>query len=286
MICKKCGKQTDANSRFCLHCGNELTNMQDKPKRKSVMAYVWCATTILLAIVIVLMFTGVFSVNAISSEPSISFKTPEDAINYFIECVKNEDIDGALRACAAEEIAQGFDYEAMIKRIACLMPTIEYLPSEYDMFLDYNRLSTKSRILRQLAWMTFSITLPEEYDAFLDMSPIMGQDIDLDKVVDDMNPEILKDIEIVEIDESGYLHTDQHQNNLKRDAEVYGADDATSRAVLYEVDGKYYVGGFALYEYDGRWLIARLNEVLINQPVMGTLIKVESKSEFQDMLKR
>ena len=65
---------------------------------------------------------------------SQSFPTPESAITSFIERVKAEDYDGALDACAVNEIATRYDYEALIKSVGALFPTLRYLPPEYGLF--------------------------------------------------------------------------------------------------------------------------------------------------------
>jgi hypothetical protein len=70
---------------------------------------------VISAVVVALMIFG--SLNIAVAEAPKGFETPEAAIKHFIERVRNEDYDGALKACAVNEIAAGYDYEVMIKRL-------------------------------------------------------------------------------------------------------------------------------------------------------------------------
>ncbi len=217
-----------------------------------------------------------------TSEP---FSTPESTITFFIECVKAEDYDCALSACALDEIANGFDYEAMSKWLRILSPTSRYLPSEYGLFAAFNRHSLEYHILWQLSWMALSVVLPPEYGAFLEMRILLDSTVDFDNVVADMDPAKMLRLEIVEIGRSHLLDTERNEEYLTQQAQVYGAEAATSKAVLYEIDGEYYVGGVQLLQYDGKWLITTLHDPLINQPSTGVLIRVNGPSEFETLLK-
>jgi len=216
-----------------------------------------------------------------ASEP---FSTPESAITFFIDCVKAENYDCALRACAVEQIADGFDYEGLIKWLRVMSPSSQYLPSEYGLFAAHNRHAVEYFILHQLSWMTLSMVLPPEYESYLSMRMLVDSTINFDRVVADMNPQRIQRLEIAEIGRSHLLDNERHEQYLEQQAEVYGAQAATSRAVLYELDGSLFVGGFQLLQYDGNWLIAALHDILISQPGTGTLIKVSSPSEFEALL--
>ena len=203
---------------------------------------------------------------------------------FFVECVKAEDYDCALSACAIDEIADGFDYEAMAKWLRILSPTSRYLPSEYGLFAAFNRHSLEYLILWQLSWMALSVVLPPEYGALLEMRILLDSTVDFDDVVSDMDPATMLRLEIVEIGRSHLLDTERNEEYLAQQADIYAAQAATSRAVLYEIDGEYYVGGVQLLQYGGNWLITSLQDPLINQPSTGVLIRVNGPSEFDVLL--
>lgn len=234
-----------------------------------------------LAVIILLSscFLGIIAVGQ-----DHGFSTPEETIRFFIECLKDADYERALRACAAEEMAENYDYEAMIERIGIMSPMSRYMPSEYGLYTVYNRHAQEYHIFHQLSWMVLSAVLPEEYSDFLNMYPVQEPTVDFDNIVSDMNPERITSLEIVQIGRSYLLNSERHQEYIAQEADIYGASAATSRAVLYDIDGKFYVGGIELLQYNGKWLISELSDPLIDQSPNGALIKVKSVSEFQAML--
>ena len=72
---------------------------------------------------------------------------------------------------------------------------------------------------------------------------------------------------------------------LDDSAEIYGADEMTTRDVLYEIDGSYYAGGYTLLQYEDGWRICYLGDIMINQPSSGALIPLDSKSDFETLLR-
>ena len=211
------------------------------------------------------------------------FDRPEDAIAYFFDRVAAEDYDAALSACAINTKSERYDFEAMAERLKSIHPEV-MLPSEYAMFAQFNEAKHKADVLRQLVWMSLSVTLPDEYADFLKGYPLLGEHVDYGDFVKSVDPAPFKGIVIVDIGEHHLLETDRHQKTLMRQAEVYGAKAATSRDVLYRIDGNYYAGGVMLLEYDSGWLIDSLMDPLINQPAFGSLIPVGNESEFIDLL--
>ncbi len=47
---------------------------------------------------------------------------------------------------------------------------------------------------------------------------------------------------------------------LKEWAAEYGADDGQARVVLYKYNGDYYIGGFTVIKYNGRWMIQDMRD--------------------------
>lgn len=304
MICTHCGKENVSNNQFCQYCGQPMSvqntppkpppqqpsfqhaPLHQPPKRKNLAAWILAAVSLVLAVMLVLMSVGVVPVGSNTAQGlnNPSFETPEDAIEHFIQCVKADDIEGALSACAIDEIASSYDFEAMIKRIECIPPATQYLPSEYKIYERFNQSSAQNHILRQLSYMALSVTLPKEYVGLLQSCMLTDNEVDFDNVVEDMNPQLIRDIEIVKIDQHHLLENETHQKNIKKQAKINGADRTTSRAVLYELNGDYYVGGFTLMEFDGCWKISTLQDVLINQSIFGILYRIDSKADFDKIL--
>ena len=213
-----------------------------------------------------------------------AFPTPEAAATFFLENVKAEDYDRALEACAVDEQVHGFNYEAYIEWLRVLVPTSMYLPSEYPLFATATRHAIEQRIFQQLSWMALSVVLPPEYGPFLQMRTVLDSTIDFDRVVEDMDPSRFLWIEIVQFGQSSILTGERHVAYLAQLAEIHGAEAATSRAVLYEIDGEYFAGGFQFLQYEGRWLISSLQDALISQPATGALLPLEDAAAFAALL--
>ena len=60
--------------------------------------------------------SGLFAKKGDLSIPEESFATPESAINYFLNSLKENDLRKAFAACAIDEYSQGFDFEAYTNR--------------------------------------------------------------------------------------------------------------------------------------------------------------------------
>ncbi len=310
MNCTHCGQINESGSRFCEGCGAPMdpeiappqpdskpipvpktqpdiaahsarreTRARKKPNVAAALLGVLC---VMLASVAVLMAFGVTDTMFAPQQPA--FQQPEDAIEYFMSRAKQGDYDGALAACPVKQVAQNYDFEAMADRLQAISPVIQYLPSEYDMYEAYNEDSMEFMIMRQLSFMAMSVSLPEEYAKLFDGSSLSEDDIDLEEAVNDMNPEKFSGIEIVEIDEPETLDSETVQDTLEKQAKFCGADEATLRAILFKVDGDYYVGGFTLLKYDNRWLVYSLYDNSIGQSFLGALIPIDDKSDFKDMI--
>ena len=233
---------------------DEATNRDKKRNSRPALTIIFGIISLLLATFIVLMIFDIVSLSPAQksigySDPaqkSIGYSDPAETIEYFIDQIKEGNYAAALRACAVSEIADGFDYEAYIKRMNMLNPAENYLPSEYLLFKSFNEKSTEFYILQQLCRMAQSISLSEDYEPYLKMAPILGNQIDLDDVVDDMDPLLLADIMILEIEEPELPDQERYRDNLNEQAEIYGAEQLISFSVLYEVDNDYYAGRFSV----------------------------------------
>lgn len=297
MNCNNCGKENAPGAAFCIGCGSTLheavigksdgpTAIYVSPKKKNVAALALGALSLLLAIALALSLTGVFGASGGATAASKSFGTPEDAINYFVDRLKTGDFDGALSACAIGEMAEGFDYKAYAERLNMLMYLgVSYLPSEYEQYVGYNSSKFEQQILMQMVCFTTSFNLSEENSGLIEGQNMMLQDGKLpDGLIEQLDPAKLNGLELVDIGKAR-MHDDQrNRENQKKQAKVYGADDVQFRTVLYKYDGNYYIGGFTVIEYGGRWLIQNMSDPLAGIPSFGTPIPVADRSWYEDML--
>jgi hypothetical protein len=298
MFCIKCGKENPEGSTFCIGCGNAMNTApkaasqppavklpQPKPKRKkNAAALALAAVSVVLAIMLILSLTGVFAAGSMGVA-SRSFSTPEDAIKYFIERLKAQDINGALSACAINEMAKGFDYAAFAERIKSLQPlAVTNLPSDYKEFIEYNRIKITKDIMLQMIAFSSTFYVSEKYWKLLNTPIQLSSDVDPESLIKQLDPSKISGLKILDIGKSSKNDTTVNRKNQKSIAKTYGADDEQFRTVLYEYDGDYYAGGFTLIEYGNRWQIANLVDPIAGISAYGAPIKLEEKSDFDSYI--
>lgn len=70
----------------------------------------------------------------------------------------------------------------------------------------------------------------------------------------------------VDLPRKAILESDKNAENFSKTAKLYGAQEMTERIVLYELDGRTFLGGFQLYRYASGWKICSLHSNLAGLP--------------------
>ncbi len=261
-------------------------------RKTNTSALIFAAIAILLAASLVLSFLGILpspfvstaSSSGFTSAPK-SFATPEDAIESFIGYLKSGDYDGALSTCAIDSMASGFNYKKYVQRLMALTPLgYSGMPSEYPQYIKYNALKNTLTIVEQMIGFTVSFSLSEKNSGFINGMTTALEDGQIPELMEELNPDILNSLEIVEIAKTSVHDTIQNRDIQKKYADIYGADDLQYRSVLYKYDGSYFVGGFTLIEYGGKWQIQNMCDPIIGITVLGTPIPISDQSEFERWL--
>lgn len=325
MFCRNCGKENAAGAAFCVSCGAKLDAQYQeavqqpqtsqpymppqqaqpyaqtyagqpyasqpkaaKPARKkNVPAVALGVLSIVLAVALVLSFLGVFGGAAGAfGVASKSFASPEDAINYFVDCLKKNDFNGALAACGINETASGFDYKAFVERVQTLLPVMtSFLPSEYKPYLELNKARITQQIMMQMSCFIISLNLPDEYGGMFTGTTVPLPDKKFpDDLMDALDPSKISDLEIVKIGKMGMHDDENNRENQMKTAKTFGADDEQFRSVLYKYNGGYYMGGFTVIQYGGRWFVNSMSDPLAGIPAYGTPLKISGEEEFDSML--
>lgn len=299
MYCTQCGKENPQGNAFCTACGAGLsTELQYQPSltdnkagkapkaknKPGVPVLLLGSVSIILVVALVLSLTGVFGASG-AAYASKSFMAPEDVVNYFVGCIKNGDIDGALSACAINEEAKGFDYKAYLERVKAALPMSNtLLPSEYKQYLDYNSTKLRQQAEIQTIALIISFQVADKYKDLMNGKTVMlnsGKLADqIEDIYNNLEPADLKDLTIIEIDKAKQHDTATNRETQKKMANIYGADDEQFRSVLYEYNGDYYMGGFTLIEYNSRWMISNLIDPLTGTSASGCAVKLSGKSDF------
>lgn len=284
MYCVKCGAKLEERITSCENCGQRMVEQGKLAKGKnksSALTWIFAGLSLLLAIMLALVL--ILPVNIASSGlNSIGFDTPEEAIEYFIDCINNGDVESALRVSYAEKAAENYDFEQMAEQLRAVYANMP-MPTEYEFYIVFNEYKFNADLLNQIRELVLSLTRPEYASVYLgDETPIF---VDNKADYKGTDPTLLEPIEIIEIvvPRSDLYYESIDKNVFSKHAEAYGADSVELRNVLYKYNGNYYCGGFQLMEYDGQYYIASACEILIGQR-SGSLMPLSKKSDFDYLI--
>ena len=225
--------------------------------------------TVFLITLCILLSASLFAALAQGETPI--FSKPEDAIRHFVASLSENDLQKALQACAVEEYAEGYDFAGMVDRMKTLLPMQQMAPSEYGLFAQMNKISAMGTLVSQMKMMIYSFFVPEVKEG----KPMYvgGSLEDGNKFAEAVDPGKLKNLKLLRIDppRQDILNSKLNVENFTKTAVLCGAQEMTERIVLYELDGRLFLGGFGLLRYADGWKIQRLNSNLAGLSAMGTV---------------
>ena len=214
----------------------------------------------------------------------VTFKTPEDAIKYYLDGVAQNDISKILQACAINEMGEKFKFDLRVERLGGVMMLGQSLsPTNSSFYSEINRISVSSQILNQVKLFTYGLLSSEKVG---DGSPILNVDTErVNRFIKDVNPSRLANLKIKEIGlpNKKLMNDPKYIENAAKSASVYGADDSTERVALFSFEQSYYYIGFTLLRYGENWKISSQSSPLSNTSVLGTPIKI-TVEDFESMI--
>ncbi|NLW45786.1 MAG: hypothetical protein GXY86_00375 [Firmicutes bacterium] len=226
----------------------------------------------ILAIVAMSIWSsGLFAKKAELSIPKESFATPEKAIKYFLNALKENDFRKALAACAIEEYSQGFDFEAYTDRMDAFVFYASPAPSDYPLYVELTKYERMGQIAKKTKFFCYSLLATEkEYQTISNPSKER-----IAAFIRSSNPAGLSGLEIISIDKPELVEHERHQSNEKTRAKCFGAEDGTERLVLFRLDGELYYSGFHLLKYKKSWKIDDLYSALTGTSPLGNAEKTD-----------
>ncbi|NLF27836.1 MAG: hypothetical protein GX592_08045 [Clostridiales bacterium] len=222
--------------------------------------------------------------------PDAYFESPEEAIAYFAECVKNQNLLGALGATCARPAAVNFDLAAAVERVGTYMPaatTDMWLPSEYEAYVPFNTLTAlETRRLfnfvtallaggRPLTGTTLA-QLDSSTGAFKeDGSALSG--LTAEQMIDMLDPARLSGLELREVCryEGGAALTENYQKGTLANGMVYGFGGCRDYLAIYELDGQRYAHTCMIVRYPQGWKIFRLFSYLLGADFPSEVVRAE-----------
>jgi len=239
--------------------------------------------TLAVVLVVLMLFSLMFAASGCSMFRGKGFSTPEDAIEAFFKALKKQDLDGMIACTNIDPYLENFSMEDYCDTIGAFSALHSIAPTEYELYKDIMRAQIISGFASNIKIMSYSL-LYDEIDAELITNYIPTDDLDIDDLIEEVDPKPLETLELIRIDVNNEdLQTDkkyQKSNAVK----ICGADSIAERIALIEVDGDLFYKGFTLVEYDGKWYIRGFSAVLFGEDSLGLATPIDSEDDFDDMI--
>jgi hypothetical protein len=212
-----------------------------------------------------------------------SFTRPEDAVVWFIDAVKEQNLAKALEACAVFQYGRDFDFKAMYDRLQALT-FFSLAPAEYEMYAELNQIQQSAQLVNQLKYYIYAFLAPEVDFTMTQVAPDAKW---LDRLVRDLDPSRLAGLEVIEmgLPMPSIFNTQRNLENMRKRAAPFGADTSTELVVLYRFEKKYYYSGFSFLRYGDYWKIDSLASYIAGTGVIGG-VEETTFAEFGNLIER
>lgn len=242
-------------------------------KKISVYGIASTCVAAILAIALVIVLVGGNQTSATSQAiPQKYFQTPEQAAEFFAKSVSDNDFESALSAFAITEKAEKFDFKALVDRIQAFMP-INLLAPEYESYNFLNGVNLLNQAATTVKCFVYSFNYSEDLGQ---MEALRDSGRTPTQIFEQLDPVKVRGLKLVRIDYVNPLIQDSETNqaNNKKQEAVYGSTDTKDYLALYELDGKYYFGGFQFGKYSGGWQINMLSSPIGNISAYGSVEEI------------
>lgn len=241
------------------------------------------ARVLLPIALLVFLFVGILSITiAQDLNNDITFKTPEEAITFYIEALAEADVLKMMQASAVNEMSENFRFDLFVDRLRALLPTTAAPSSDYSFYVEMNKAQFTWEFLFQTRSLAYGL-LVSDPDSLTETVLMDAEGIDT--FIQEVNPAQLASLEVVQIGipEPELAQSERLLKNWDTLAQIYGADEFTERVAQLEFEGNYYIAGFALLRYGEGWKIRGLGSSLGNISALG-VSKQTTESEFQELI--
>jgi hypothetical protein len=237
-----------------------------------------------VVLVCLIVFLVVGCANTQNSKSSDSkkqyFDTPEAAIKFFVKNIAEENAEAALLAFPIDEDMRKFQFTKYSKLYTLIRPKENLAPSEYEFFLNTNKWESTGKNAKELRAFMYGFLGVESVEDYITVS----KESDAFQFIDQVNPKLLKELKIVEIAPMGDSNKIA-KKTWTEEAQVFGATQLVERAVLYEISGINYYGGFRLLKYENSWRIFTVYPILTGFQFKKFPIARTTPDQFQNEIK-
>ena len=292
-FCPNCGSERFTDTASCASCGADFRRMAEDVVEATTAAprrsrrRVGVATWALVAVAVVSggilaacsgnsaaattpaaapLASGAPNSNA-TSAAGPTRATPEDAVHQYLTSFASNNAGQLLDACAIEEVAAHYQFEAQATRLQAIMPNQFLLPTSYAFYAGLDKFGQAYVNFNQVRGLALSLLTSQPVD-----QPIVPVTADqAQQYVKSADPSQLAGLKVVEIKfpSAKFAADSKTLANFAAQAKVYGADELTERLALVAWNGKDYAVGFTLVRYGSDWKVLNQVSNLAGTPVTG-----------------
>ena len=245
------------------------------------------ARALLPIVCLALLAAGLLGIDPIATAQDqtsdVSFKTPEEAITFYIQGVAQGDVPKLMQACAIDEMSERFRFDLYVNRLQALTPQAP-APSDYPFYAEMNKAQFSWQILFQARNLAYGLLTTEE--GVLEGRTVIYKDPEeTTRFMNEVDPERLAQLQVTQIGVPypELASSERNLENWDRQAQIYGADELTEWVALLLFEGDYYYVGFTLLRYGDNWKISSANSALGYTNALGTPQKT-TEEEFQELV--
>lgn len=202
------------------------------------------------------------TVETVTDEKDVGYKTVEDLMDYFTEQVAEGDFVGASKAFAINLMAENYSLEKMMDSTRLWSYTYKMpYPSEDESYVQANKASLRGDAMEQISNMCFSLYADA---AYLKQGTVK---IEEGKSADVATSFMKQDLSSFKVDNMEYAipevqDSEENQEHVMTKNGIYGSDDFAEYVVNYEYNGNTYSGSVTFIQYEKLWYIFSLQSNL------------------------
>jgi len=299
MFCPKCGNMLADNMMFCNNCGmkvqdsilkafvsneniqpllygppemmtqrrayegeqNVLKNKSNKEFNKLIIPVIILAVLLIASSVLLFLNIGE---KASGGGADMGFDSPEEALQYYIDCFKSGDIEGALSVCAINHITENFSNEAQVERLKVIQPNVNFVFRDNAMVENISREVVRSTFVTDMYrqyWKAAGV-----FDRFEGKGIILDENSSAKELLAEIFPEGI-DKKISSIDVVKYMRPEEVLPEINSEnyvkycdtmGKVYGGDNYSSICAMFYYDGTPCLLACDTIEYDSKTYICSL----------------------------
>ena len=280
MKCPKCNSDINENVMFCTRCGAKVSDRivmipkldvepifvplygppreevipdnrkkdrfrPEKKKNKLMIPFIIVASLLLMAVCFIVFNIASGSVKV--STEDIGFSTSEEALEYYVNCLKGGDVEGALQSCAINHIAENYDMEAYVERMQSLPAAATKIFNDNSMLNDISRGLVRGQFAKDIFNQYWSLGNIEA-NAY-GLTTILSDYPSAKALINDKYPsgidKQIADMKIIKFVKPSEVISNYNDEMYAKYTEplekIYGGKNYSSIGALVEVGGKQYL---------------------------------------------